>query len=313
MQPSLAHAVELLYQAPLDRFVAERKRLTEALKATGDKEAAQSLGHCRRPAVSVWIVNQLWWQERASFEAFFATAQRLREGDLSATSEHRASTSKLQMAALRLLQQSGNRAPQAMLRRVSTTLAALAATGSFQPDVAGALQSDRDPPGFESLTFAYAAEPTVKSDAADSRTGSQRPDEQAHRLTKSTRAEVEAKRAQVEAEAKRAQVEAEAKRAQVEVEAKRAQVEVEAKRAQVEAEAKRGQAEVEAKKQAQAEAKKQAERERLMQALRAADDAMNASQRAVEEARAALQHHERQLEQATAQLEELQARLAQLT
>jgi hypothetical protein len=37
------------------------------------------------------------------------------------------------------------------LRRVTTTLSALAASGGFAPDAEGALLEDRDPPGFEVL------------------------------------------------------------------------------------------------------------------------------------------------------------------
>jgi hypothetical protein len=49
------------------------------------------------------------------------------------------------------LRAAGNAASEATLRRVTTTLSALAATGGFAPDPSGALSADRDPPGFEAL------------------------------------------------------------------------------------------------------------------------------------------------------------------
>ncbi|HTJ41979.1 MAG TPA: hypothetical protein VL463_07765, partial [Kofleriaceae bacterium] len=61
---TLEDAIETLYRAPIDQFVAERKRLAAELK-TGDKAAAKALMERRRPTVSAWAVDQLHWQARA--------------------------------------------------------------------------------------------------------------------------------------------------------------------------------------------------------------------------------------------------------
>jgi len=144
-------AVAELYQAPLERFVAERKRLAGELEAAGDKAGAARLAKTTRPPVSAWAVNQLWWNERKAFDELFSTAERLRavDADAEATAAHRDAISALRSRATKILQDAGKAASEATLRRITSTLTALAATGSFEPEPPGALSGDRDPPGFD--------------------------------------------------------------------------------------------------------------------------------------------------------------------
>ncbi len=153
-------AVDALYQAPLDVFVAQRKQLAAALKAAGDKEGAARLAKRARPPASAWVVNQLWWQARPAFEAMFASAARLRAGALdgTATAAHREAIAALRAGAATRLAEAGHGATEAVLRRVTTTLAALAVDGGFGAERAGTLAEDRESPGFA------AAGVTVLSD-----------------------------------------------------------------------------------------------------------------------------------------------------
>jgi hypothetical protein len=144
-------AIAELYRAPLGDFVAERKRLSAELKAGGDTPGAGRLAKLARPPLSVWAVNQLWWQERAAFDALIDAAALVKRGDRDASKQHREALTELKQKATALLQSTGSAASEATLRRVTTTLSALAASGSFAPDPAGALSADRDPPGFEAL------------------------------------------------------------------------------------------------------------------------------------------------------------------
>jgi hypothetical protein len=153
-------AVEALFQASLSDFVAERKRLSAELKAAGDKDTAARVAKLARPPVSAWAVNQLWWRDREAFEALLEAAKRVKVGDREASQQHRQALGRLRDAAARLLQESGNAASDGTLRRVATTLSAVAATGGFAPDAPGALSADRDPPGFEALGFGPAATAT---------------------------------------------------------------------------------------------------------------------------------------------------------
>jgi hypothetical protein len=148
----LTDAERELYQAPFDAFVATRDRLVAALKAAGDKPAASALGKRKRPSVSAWAVNQLWWHARTDLDALFATAKRLRAGELASSAAHREALARLRARAATLLADDGHPATEATLRRVAGTLSAIAAAGGFDPDPPGALVADRDPPGFEALS-----------------------------------------------------------------------------------------------------------------------------------------------------------------
>ena len=148
------HAVASLYRAPFGDFVQERKRLAGELKAAGEKEGAARLAKLARPPVSAWAVNQLWWQQRDAFEALVAAAALVKVGDREASLAHREALGRLRDLAARILEEAGNAASEATLRRVTTTLSAIAASGGFAPDAPGALSADRDPPGFEALGFA---------------------------------------------------------------------------------------------------------------------------------------------------------------
>ena len=159
-------AVATLFQAPHGDFVTERKRLAAELKAAGELAAATRLGKLGRPPISAWAVNQLWWHERAAFEALIAAAARVKVGDREASRAHREALNALRERATRLLQEAGNAATESTLRRLTTTLSAVAASGSFDPDPPGALAADRDPPGFEALGFGpatAAATPTART------------------------------------------------------------------------------------------------------------------------------------------------------
>jgi len=199
---ALEAATATLFQAPLDEFVAERKRLCAELKAAGDKAAAERLARYKRPTLSVWLVNQLWWQARHDFSELLQAAARVSQGELSASDTYRRALASLRQIANRLCNATGRTASEATLRRVSTTLASLAASGGFAPDAPGALQNDRDPPGFE--THRSLLDQTERADER------REPPAQAS----PTADEVRAERARLEAEeqakrqAERARVEA---------------------------------------------------------------------------------------------------------
>ncbi len=165
-------AVRELARAPLAQFVAERKRLVGELRTAGDRDGSALLAKRARPAVSVWAVNQLYWQARDAFDAVLATGARLRRGELAANADHRDALAALRRRAIAILTAAGHSAVEATLRRTMATLAAIAAHGGFEPDLAGALTADRDPPGFElavPATTGGAARPAPPRPAAPDR------------------------------------------------------------------------------------------------------------------------------------------------
>jgi hypothetical protein len=162
----LAAAVEALFRAPLNEFVAERKRLAGELKASGDKQAATKLSQLTRPSVSAWAVNQLWWRQRPAFEALLQAAAQVKAGDRDASRQHREALAELRQHATALLEEAGNAASEGTLRRIATTLSALAAAGGFAPDSPGTLVADRDPPGFETFVASSSISPARGAQAS---------------------------------------------------------------------------------------------------------------------------------------------------
>lgn len=275
---SYDEAVAELYQSPHATFVTERKRLAGELKAAGDKAGATKLGKLPRPPISAWAVNQLWWHARDAFEAMLESAERLREGNLAASAEHREAIAKLRARAASLLADAGNAAAESTLRRVTTTLAAIAATGGFDPDPPGALGADRDPPGFEAIGI--AAEPVERAKPAPAATA-----------TKDSEAEPEEDRSA--AEEKRAAAEAKRRR-EAEEAAERAEAAAERRRAE------------------QEEAKRVAERHRTEAALRTAIGEVERRAREADRLRSALTEAEEAIGKAQAVVVDLEARLAEL-
>lgn len=186
-------AVTTLYQAAFSDFVAERKRLAAELKAAGDKPGAAQLLKLQRPPISAWVVNQLWWQQQAEFVELIDVAARVKVGDREAAKAHREALAKLRELAAQILREGGNAATEATLRRVTTSVSAIAANGGFAPDAAGALSADRDPPGFESLGFAVGG--TARATP---------PPEKPKDDTAARKAEAEKRRAEEQERARRA-------------------------------------------------------------------------------------------------------------
>jgi hypothetical protein len=148
---SYEHALQRLYQVPIADFLVERKRLAAELRAEGDEVGAAQIAKRPKPLTSVWAVNHLYWHARDAFDEMLATAARLRAGDVRAAKAHYDAIASLRKRAASILTDAGHAASDATLRRIATTLAAIAAAGGFEPDPAGALAADRDPPGFDAL------------------------------------------------------------------------------------------------------------------------------------------------------------------
>jgi hypothetical protein len=286
MAASYDAAVEMLYRGSLDTFVAERKRLANDLKAGGDKAAAARLASLGRPSISAWAVNQLYWHERGAFDRLLATAERLRRGDLDAGSAHQRELSTLRALAAGRLVSGGHAAAESTLRRVTTSLSALAVAGGFEPDPAGALVADRDPPGFEALGIVAGSSTLGPTDEKGRTPLSQAKPAQEQALD--TRAA--ARREGELAEAKR--------REQAE---QRERAELERKRAADER-----------RRLEEERARKRAEHQRLEAALRVAEADLATHQRDAERLRHELTLAQKKLEKAEASVAELKGMLAGL-
>lgn len=202
MTDPLHATIEALYRTKLSDFVTERKRLADELKAAGKKELAARVTKLGRPSVSAWAVNQLWWQERELFAQLLDAAARVKKGERDANREHRELLGQLRERAAILLQDGGNAASETTLRRVTTTLSAIAASGGFEPDPSGALVADRDPPGFEALEGMLAAAPSKR---APSESDDKRAEQERRRAEEQARQQRVAERERLSAALREAQ------------------------------------------------------------------------------------------------------------
>jgi len=159
------HQVETdaLFQAPLAEFTSARNALAARLKKSGDAAAAERVKTLGKPSLSAWVANQLYWRHRKAFDRLLAAGDRFRSAqaaqlagksaDLRGSLDaRREALSDLTKDAASILHDAGHPSSPDMMRRIMTTLEALATYGE-QPEApqAGRLTADVDPPGFEAL------------------------------------------------------------------------------------------------------------------------------------------------------------------
>lgn len=156
--------IEALFRLSLDGFTTARNALASSLKKDGLAELAARVKALPKPPLSAWAVNQLHWQRPAVLDALITTGDAFRrvqtarfsgEGpDLrQAFDQRRDALSAAATAVADILKKSGHPATPDLLRRVTTTLEALATLGTtaFAPP-RGRLIADLAPQGFEVLS-----------------------------------------------------------------------------------------------------------------------------------------------------------------
>ncbi|MCG8424362.1 MAG: hypothetical protein MJE77_41245 [Proteobacteria bacterium] len=156
-------AIDRLYQAELAEFIDARNRLANTLRKR-DRTVAAQVKKLAKPSVSAWAVNQAYWNARDDFEALLDAGETLRTmqkkafsgepgGDLqSAMNTRLIAMGTVMKYAEQALNRGGHGTSNAILRRVSTTLEALAAYGrAGSAPRAGRLSADVPAPGFEAL------------------------------------------------------------------------------------------------------------------------------------------------------------------
>ena len=161
-----------VFAAPLDEFVAARKRAVDELKSRGEKERAAEAASLRKPTVPVWVVNQLAREKPRRLGSLVRAADKLRKvqtsGDLTrfdeAQAEFAQALGELRASAKEVLERAGRGAGDTMLTRVFDTLRAAATDpGSRDALEAGRLTEELDAPGFGGLELLAGAPPQQKA------------------------------------------------------------------------------------------------------------------------------------------------------
>jgi hypothetical protein len=152
-----------LFRLPLSEFTPARNALAAKLKKEGNADESERVKTLSKPPVSAWIANQLYWKHRKAFDRLLAAGDEFRKAqaaqlagesaDLRAPLDaRREALSDLTRLASDILKESGHPASPDMMRRIMTTLEALATYGDQpQGPPIGRLTADVDPPGFEAL------------------------------------------------------------------------------------------------------------------------------------------------------------------
>jgi hypothetical protein len=155
--------IDALFKLPLGEFTPARNALAARLKKAGQQAAADAAKALPKPSVAAWAVNQLYWRHRRPFDRLIEAGDRFRQVQstqqtrtTASVREHLEARREAQAGLVRIaadiLREGGYSGARDMLRRVTSTLEALATYGSL-PDAprAGRLTAELEPPGFDML------------------------------------------------------------------------------------------------------------------------------------------------------------------
>lgn len=152
-----------LFALPLHQFTAGRRALVAELRRQGRAADAAAVLAINKPPASAWAVNQLHWHQPSLIRAVITSGARLRAAQQArgtgagtdlrgALGAWRTALATATARAAALLSDGGHTATPFLLRRISTTLEALAALAeSATPPRIGQLTRDLTPPAFEPL------------------------------------------------------------------------------------------------------------------------------------------------------------------
>lgn len=183
----LESEIDRLYQGPLSTFTSRRNHLVKRLRTAGHRLAADRVKALEKPSLTAWVVNQLWWNHRDTFEALFNVGRELRTADPATQQEaltrRRHTMDQLLRLARDVLNTDKKSMTLARTRQISTTLDACCAYGHQPSDaVVGRFAKDLDPPGFDALTSASNVSPSTRKAPSDD----SKPDEHQARLERAT-------------------------------------------------------------------------------------------------------------------------------
>lgn len=215
--------IAALFGLSLPAFVDARNALATQLVSEGSHDVAARVRALPKPSISAWTVNQLYWRHRDAFDELLDAGHAFRQAQaaqLAGTpadlrgglARRRDAVSALLVLARTILAEAEHRPTPDLLRRITTSLEALASYGrDGNGPPPGRLIVDAAPPGFEALAAlvpsskgtsrpAHAAS-TVLPFARPRRTPPASADEQRRQMAEARRnAVVAARRALREAE-----------------------------------------------------------------------------------------------------------------
>jgi hypothetical protein len=203
MKPQLSARIDELYQLPLPEFTAARATLAKTLSGKEKKD----ISTLAKPSLPMWVVNQLYWNDSATYNALVDAAEKLRAAHRAVLSGrtadtrkadelHRTTVDKAFAKALSLADKRGVRLTENVRQILRRTLAAVPST-----EPAGRMTRPPEPAGFSLLAgitpraFPKAPSPPVQKPPLRENRAAARAE-----LKKQQRAERERKEAERKAE-----------------------------------------------------------------------------------------------------------------
>jgi hypothetical protein len=158
----LSADLDALFQLPLAEFTSARNALASRLQKAGRRDEADHVRRLAKPPISAWVVNQLFWKERASFDRLLASGAKLRQAQASGLAgkpvnvhdqlkAQREALGELSRRAAVFLSQDGHAPSPDVLRRVTLDLQGLSAHGGDDGPAPGRLTADVQATGFDAL------------------------------------------------------------------------------------------------------------------------------------------------------------------
>lgn len=152
-----ADALERLYAAEPEEFVAERKRLERELKDAGDAATAADVAGRKKPTLPVFAANRLARMRTADVEKLIDAAQRVAKAHESSDREAlRRGQAELAEQLRELVDHADEAAGRPLSEAAEQRLASLLRAAAVDPDVApllrrGILYEELQPAGFDAL------------------------------------------------------------------------------------------------------------------------------------------------------------------
>ncbi len=240
----LEDEVDALFRLPLAEFTSARNALAARLKKSGRTDEAVRVKALVKPSISAWAVNQLYWNQRKSFDQLIASGERFHKAQTSgkvadmraAVDARRECISQLSDSATSVMLDAGHNPTADTIHRITTTLEAMSAYASHSaaryPWRPGRLTADVDPPGFELFGAPGLTRVTSAQKSASATTNTRRkvaPDDAVRRFEETRKTKMAAARVSLQA-AKSSLSEARARAKSLEATQKKA--DAEAKRAE---------------------------------------------------------------------------------
>ncbi len=172
----LDSAIDALYQAPLDQFVALRNAQAADRRKAGDRAGAEQVKVLVKPTAVAWAVNQVWWRHRMLMQQLFdaSAAQRAaldgRQAQdaaetRAAARSHAGAVAAVVDAAVAVLG-SGATVTADVRHRLVGTVETLASGGWPGGTSPGRLTRELQPTGLEALGLLAALAGSVPADTS---------------------------------------------------------------------------------------------------------------------------------------------------